>query len=305
MTSVPPELVDCVFGKLDKALDRPTLSSCTRVCQAWHRLALPHLFSAITIQYSASSERRDNPFVPKSVHGLHLLLEKYAFLGPCVEKVEVRVKSTALGDEGMIQWDEPASVSVFHAMTNLRHIAINGSHFFAWQTMPISIRQAMYNSFRLPSVTCLTMEAMHIAVANFAEFFSVIGDCIALETLDISFVDFPSRPEFPPRVAPIPSHCRPQLRSLSMVVFPMVMEVLLEFLLDYVDLRKLESLRLKSSKLDSWTLHTLFKTTIDKLDYLDIGFIDFSSGGSRRCGSIPQFTVSRICAVASSRATMH
>lgn len=280
MTPVPPELVDCVFGKLDKTVDRITLSTCTRVCQTWHRLALPHLFSAITIQYSASSERRDNPFVPKSIRGLHLLLEKYPFLGPCVQKVDVRVKSTALGDEGLIQWDEPASVSVFHAMTNLRHIDINGSHFFAWDTMPISVRQAMYNSFRLPSVTCLTLEAMHIADSNFTEFFSVIGDCVALEILDISFVDFPSRPDLSQRRrSAIPSH-RPQLRSLSMVVFPMVMEVLLEFLLDYADLRKLESLRLKSSKLDSETLHTVFDTTIDRLDYLDIGFIDFSGGYS-------------------------
>ncbi|KAK0209008.1 hypothetical protein DFS33DRAFT_493607 [Desarmillaria ectypa] len=282
MTPVPPELVDCVFGKLDKTLDRLTLSSCTRVCQTWHRLALPHLLSAITIQYGASSEWHDNPFVPKSVRGLHLLLEKYAFLGPCVEKVDVCIKSTALGDEGMTQWDEPASVSVFHAMTNLRHITINGSHFFAWHTMPTSIRQAMYNSFRLPSMTCLTMEAMHIAVTNFTEFFSVIGDCVALETLDISFVDFPSRPEFPQRVATIPSHCRPQLRSLSMIVFPMVMGVLLEFLLDYADLRKLESLRLKSSK---YRVYRLF-------------------AGSRRHGSIPQFTISRLSAVASSRAAM-
>ncbi len=178
-----------------------------------------------------------------------------------MQKVDVRVKSTALGDEGLIQWDEPASVSVFHAMTNLRHIDINGSHFFAWDTMPISVRQAMYNSFRLPSVTCLTLEAMHIADSNFTEFFSVIGDCVALEILDISFVDFPSRPDLSQRRrSAIPSH-RPQLRSLSMVVFPMVMEVLLEFLLDYADLRKLESLRLKSSKLDSETLHTVFDTT--------------------------------------------
>ncbi|KAK0500791.1 hypothetical protein EDD18DRAFT_1348210 [Armillaria luteobubalina] len=278
MTPVPPELVDCVFGKLDKALDRITLSTCTRVCQTWHRLALPHLFSAITIQYSASSERRDSPFVPKSIHGLHLLLEKYPFLGPCVQKVDVRVKSTALGDEGLIQWDEPASVSVFHAMTNLRHININGSHFFVWGTMPISVRQAMYNSFRLPSVTCLTLEAMHIADSNFTEFFSVIGDCVALETLDISFVDFPSRPDLTQRRRATTRSHRPQLRSLSMIVFPMVMAVLLEFLLDHADLRKLESLRLKSSKLDSSTLHTVFDQTIDKLDYLDIGFIDFSEG---------------------------
>ncbi|KAG7452050.1 uncharacterized protein BT62DRAFT_278562 [Guyanagaster necrorhizus] len=305
MIPVPPELVDSIFGKLDNALDRLTLSSCTRVCQAWHRLALPHLFSAITIQYSASPERRDNPFLPKSVCGLHLLLEKYVFLRPCVQKIHVRVKSTALRDERMIQWDEPASVSVFHAMTNLRHIVINGSHFFAWHTMPISIRQAMYNSFRLPTVTCLTLEAMHIADTKFTEFFSVIGDCVALETLDISFVDFPSRPQFFRRGATTPSHRRPQFRSLSMIVFPMVMQVLLEFLLDHTDLRKLESLCLKSSKLDSWALRTVFDTTVDRLDYLDIGFIDFSGGGSNtRHGSIPQFTVSCIRPFTSSRAAM-
>ncbi|KAH6906540.1 hypothetical protein BKA70DRAFT_1287952 [Coprinopsis sp. MPI-PUGE-AT-0042] len=183
---LPQELVDHVVDHLHD--DTATLRSCSRVSKAWLPTSRYHLFSRVTLQ--AWNGNGVDTFPSERCKQLLALIERAPEIANHIRELDICEGSPlhlANPDTHPTTWvtSEPALISIFKKLRNLRRLEISSATTFYWKTMPAAFQNALCSL--LATSSSLTYLKLHAwCFPNFTSLAILLSHCKSLTGFSLS-----------------------------------------------------------------------------------------------------------------------
>ncbi|KAF5346298.1 hypothetical protein D9758_011487 [Tetrapyrgos nigripes] len=158
LVMVPQELVDYIIDHLYH--DTQTLRNCSLVCRAWLPSSRLHLFNKVRLNIPRSTSHRpslrlyhlltSSPEVIHHIHDLQLCSGSPAY-NVVVEEDEEYHPSWV--------FSEPSLPPLLNLLTHLRKFDFASDTSLEWDVLPSSLRDAICNVLRLPSLVYMRLQS--------------------------------------------------------------------------------------------------------------------------------------------------
>ncbi|EAU90929.1 hypothetical protein CC1G_02316 [Coprinopsis cinerea okayama7 len=183
---LPQELVDHVIDHLYN--DYETLRACSRVAQAWLPTSRYHLFAKVCLQ--AWTGHGVTQFPSGRCKELLSVIESAPEIAGYIRELEIcegapmHIRHPELQSATWVT-SEPALLSIFKRLKNLRHLEISSASIFYWRTLPAAFQNALCSL--LATSSSLTYLKLHSwCFPNYTSLAVLLSHCKNLKGLSLS-----------------------------------------------------------------------------------------------------------------------
>lgn len=187
---LPNELVECILDKLHPSIDKSTLCSCALVGRAWVSTSQRGIFHTIFLKipilsvygYYQDYPHRLSEYLRTVTQLITSFKENPRLPGYC-QYLEVDFQATEDAPP-MHQDVSTFTAAIISRLFNLRNISV---HDFDWDELSSSLKVALTNVLRIPSVTEVSLSDFEIH--DFAILASLLNNLMHLKTLKVGDFD--------------------------------------------------------------------------------------------------------------------